>query len=122
MADKPKKNKESGLQPPIFDEASAVPATASITIDWEFYAHHLAESDLTDAEKQDFIETVIAIAKSFMDLGFGVHAKSLTCEQNPENVPLAGSDMLSSMQDIPNNQTQATDADALHPARTKEES
>ncbi|PHR55170.1 MAG: hypothetical protein COA47_14330 [Robiginitomaculum sp.] len=54
--------------------ATAGTATApALTIDWELYGKYLDESDLSDADKQAFIETLWSIVVSFVDLGFGVH-------------------------------------------------
>lgn len=36
------------------------------------YEHHLAEADLTDQEKREFIEALWYIIVSFVDLGFGI--------------------------------------------------
>lgn len=44
----------------------------TLSIDWELYGHHLDESDLTDAEKREFIETLWYLMVSFVDLGFEV--------------------------------------------------
>ena len=45
----------------------------SLTIDWEEFGHHLDDSDLSDEQKQEFIETLFGIMLSFVDLGFGIH-------------------------------------------------
>jgi len=45
----------------------------TLTIDLELYGKYLGESDLSDAEKREFLETLWAIVVSFVDLGFGVH-------------------------------------------------
>ncbi len=45
----------------------------TLTIDWELYGKYLDESDLSDAEKREFLETLWSIVVSFVDLGFGVH-------------------------------------------------
>lgn len=60
----------------------------SLTIDWELYGKYLEESDLSDAEKREFLETLLAIVVSAVDLGFGVHpvqqAAGNICEQQAE--------------------------------------
>lgn len=48
-------------------------APPTLTIDWELYGKHLEDSDLTDAEKREFLEIIWAIAVSAVDLGFGIH-------------------------------------------------
>ena len=45
----------------------------TLTIDWELYGKYLDESDLSDTEKREFLETLWSIVVSFVDLGFGVH-------------------------------------------------
>lgn len=44
----------------------------SLSVDWEVYADYLKESDLSDNEKREFIETIWYIVVSFVDLGFDV--------------------------------------------------
>jgi len=60
----------------------------TLTIDWELYGKHLDESDLSDAEKREFLETLWSIVVSFVDLGIGVHPlQQVTdniCEQQVE--------------------------------------
>ncbi|MCF6272995.1 MAG: hypothetical protein L3J37_07365 [Rhodobacteraceae bacterium] len=60
----------------------------TLTIDWELYGKHLDESDLSNAEKRAFLETIWSIVVSFVDLGFGVHplqqVTDNACEQQVE--------------------------------------
>ncbi len=60
----------------------------TLTIDCERYDQYLDDSDLTDAEKRQFLETLWSIIVSFVDLGFGVHpvqqACANSCEQSAE--------------------------------------
>ena len=60
----------------------------TLTIDWELYGKYLDESDLSDAEKREFLETIWSIVVSAVDLGFGVHpvqqAAGNICEQQAE--------------------------------------
>lgn len=44
----------------------------ALRIDWRLYEHHLADADLTDQEKREFIEALWYIIVSFVDLGFGI--------------------------------------------------
>ena len=48
-------------------------APPTLTIDWEFYGKYLDESDLSDTEKRAFLETLLSIVVSAVDLGFGIH-------------------------------------------------
>jgi len=63
-------------------------APPTLTIDWELYGKYLDESDLSDAEKRAFLETIWSIVVSAVDLGFGVHpvqqAAGNICEQQVE--------------------------------------
>ncbi len=45
----------------------------SLTIDYDLYQHYLDNSDLTDAQKREFLDALWSIIVSFVDLGFGVH-------------------------------------------------
>jgi len=60
----------------------------TLTIDWELYGKYLDESDLSDAEKREFLKTIWAIVVSAVDLGFGMHpvqqAAGNICEQQAE--------------------------------------
>jgi hypothetical protein len=68
------------------NQGKAGPPT--LTIDWERYGKYLDESDLSDTEKREFLETLWAIVVSAVDLGFGVHpvqqAAGNICEQQAE--------------------------------------
>ena len=60
----------------------------TLSIDWELYGKYLEESDLSDAEKREFLKTIWAIVVSAVDLGFGMHpvqqAAGNICEQQEE--------------------------------------
>jgi hypothetical protein len=45
----------------------------ALTIDYALYERYLDSSDLSEAEKREFLETLWSIIVSFVDLGFGVH-------------------------------------------------
>jgi len=60
-------------------------APPTLTIDWELYGKYLDESDLSDAEKRKFLETLWSIVVSFVDLGFGVHPVQQVTGDNCEN-------------------------------------
>lgn len=63
-------------------------AVPTLTIDWERYGTYLDESDLSDADKRAFLETLLSIVVSAVDLGFGIHpvqqAVGNICEQQAE--------------------------------------
>ncbi len=64
----------------------------SLTLDCELYQGYLDNSDLTEEQKQEFIETLWSIIVNFVDLGIGVHPLQQACEEN------------SPIQDLLNNQ------------------
>lgn len=49
------------------------PARNIISIDLKRYAYLLDDADLTDAEKEAFLEALWSIVVAFVELGFGVH-------------------------------------------------
>ena len=55
--------------PPGIGPTSALP---SLSVDWRLYEKHLANADLTDEEKREFIEAMWYIVLTFVDLGFGI--------------------------------------------------
>ncbi|MGJ8527453.1 hypothetical protein [Maritalea sp.] len=46
---------------------------SSLSMDWEEFGHHLEDSDLSDDQKRELIETVWNIMAAFVDLGLGIH-------------------------------------------------
>lgn len=59
-------NKNNGLSKTIND-------TKNLEFDWKLYEEYLDNADLTDEEKEQFIETLWSIIINFIDLGFGIH-------------------------------------------------
>lgn len=57
-------------QPAIHHTGAGRPA---LTLDVSLYEHYLAESDLTDEEKHEFLQTLWNIICEFVMLGYGVH-------------------------------------------------
>ena len=45
----------------------------SVYLDYALYEHYLAECDLTEDQKREFLDTLWSIIVAFVDLGFGVH-------------------------------------------------
>lgn len=80
--DKTKPTKPQSPEPPQ-DHNALWPA---LTIDYALYEQYLEDSDLTDEQKREFIETLWNIIVAFVDLGFNVHplqqALSNGCGQN----------------------------------------
>lgn len=46
---------------------------SAITVDYERYAHFLDDSDLTEEQKREFLQTLWSIVCEFVALGFEVH-------------------------------------------------
>ncbi len=63
-----KLNNQASLDP----QSVAAPYKA-LTIDYALYEHHLENSDLTEDQKREFLDTLWNIIVNFVDLGFGVH-------------------------------------------------
>ena len=49
------------------------PAKPLILVDYERYAHLLDDEDLTEDQKQEFLQTLWSIIVEFVSLGFNVH-------------------------------------------------
>ncbi len=114
------KQKNEGKAPLVGADGMQYP---SLSIDWEVYASYLDESDMSDDQKREFIETLWNIVVAFVDLGFGIHPVQQACEQNGKSDLNLTADLLSSLKDIPDNQTQypADNAD-VHCRADKEDS
>ncbi|MDF1669528.1 MAG: hypothetical protein P1U83_07935 [Roseovarius sp.] len=54
-------------------------ASPTLTIDWERYGRYLEDSDLTDAQKREFLQTLWDIVVSFVDLGFDLNPTQSVC-------------------------------------------
>jgi len=65
-------------------ESSAPTSRPVLTLDVALYEHMLADSDLTEDQKREFLETLWSIIVGFVDLGFGIDPVGLACGQNPE--------------------------------------
>lgn len=82
MADKPTNDFNNGLQPLGRQTGETANPRPSVSIDWELYASYLEESDLSDEQKRDFIETLWSIVLAFVDLGFGIHPTQQALEKS----------------------------------------
>jgi len=69
----------------------------SLSIDWDLYGTYLEDSDLSDEQKREFIETLWSIVVSFVDLGFGIHPLQQAlpdgCEQLSDLSEILASDL-----------------------------
>ena len=81
----------------VMSDAAAVVSRPTLSIDWDLYLEHLEESDLSDEQKREFIETLWSVVISFVDLGFGIHplqqASSDECAQLPDLSEILASDL-----------------------------
>jgi len=76
----------------VADEAAVPPPPAArpvLRLDVSLYEKHLAGSDMTEAEKREFLETLWSIIVGFVDLGFGIDPvrqaqDAAACGQNDE--------------------------------------
>jgi hypothetical protein len=59
----------SGLDAP----PSGAPPYPALSFDPEPYAQYLDDCELTEAQKQEFLEALWSILVAFVDLGFSVH-------------------------------------------------
>ena len=60
-----------------------------LKVDWEVYAEALANSEMNEQEKKEFIEMIWSIVVSFVDMGFDVHPVQQVYEQSKiDNEPL----------------------------------
>lgn len=69
---------------PPDDDISSSPSYPTLTIDWDLYGEYLQETDLTEDEQREFIETLWNIVVAFVDLGFGIHPTQQACEQQTD--------------------------------------
>lgn len=71
-------------------------ARPALTFDVGLYEKHLEDSDLSDAEKQEFLETLWNLVVVFVDLGFGIHPVQQACGQIEDDCGAKPPDLLSS--------------------------
>ena len=75
-------------------------APPSLTIDWDLYGSYLEDSDMSDEQKREFIQTLWNIIVNFIDLGFGVHpiqqAKQISSGQDDDLASLLQQSVVSS--------------------------
>ncbi|NKX63300.1 hypothetical protein HEP89_04250 [Labrenzia sp. 5N] len=57
----------------------------ALQIDFEKYMHFLDDPSISDAQKQEFIETIWSILLQFVDLGFGIHPIQQVIEEYDSN-------------------------------------
>lgn len=55
-----------------------------VEVDFEKYMQFLEDSDLSDDQKKEFLETIYDILLSFVDLGFGIHPMQHVLEEKDQ--------------------------------------
>lgn len=76
---------------PTPDEVSAPsPGKLTIQFDAREFAHFLEESDLTEDQKLEYIQTIWQIVLQFIDMGFGIHPIQQACGQFDDETALYG--------------------------------
>lgn len=79
---------ENNTRNKMGDTRSTTTGPPALSLDWQTFGKHLEASDLTDAQKREFIEVLWSLVVSFVDLGFGIHPLQLvmenSCEQQAE--------------------------------------
>jgi uncharacterized protein YeaC (DUF1315 family) len=66
-------------------EYFAVSAQRIITVDVAKYEQYLDGSDLSDEQKEEFLQAIWMLVSTFAELGFGVHPLQEACGKNNES-------------------------------------
>ena len=90
-------------------------STPTLTMDWEAYGHFLEESDLSDAEKRELIETMWSIVIGFVDLGFVVRSPDQACGQDAQAGAHRCGDVIDSLVDHWNDATNISGSEPRSP-------
>ena len=80
-ADEPVAPDHSGRQESAQDGDSSAP----LTLDFAAYAPYLEDTDMSEQQKREFLETLWSIIIGFVDLGFGVHPIQQACGKDGPN-------------------------------------
>lgn len=74
---------------------TTTPLTLSIDVD--LYQHYLDNSDLTEEQKNELLNTLWNIICEFMRLGYGVHPLQKILPENSKNDTISLPDMVACM-------------------------
>ena len=66
------------------------PPNLAIQFDAKEFAHFLAESDWSEDQKLEYIQTIWTIVLQFIDMGFGIHPLQQACGQFDATAVLCG--------------------------------
>lgn len=83
--------------------------TPSIAIDYALYEQYLEGSDLSETQKQDFLDALWSIMVSFVDLGFEIHPLQQAqahCKKNREQNGNSADHLFQSVQQMIDCETQ----------------
>lgn len=97
----------------------------ALTLDVALYESYLQDSDLTENQRQEFLETLWSIVVGFVDLGFGIHPLQQTgqgCGQDGNTLAFDPADVLSSTPTSQRNKNTRRAAHHTDAAQAKEES
>lgn len=86
-------------------ENKSIKQLHSLTLDLEKYEHYLANSDMTEAEKQEYLRTLWDIICEFVAMGFHVHPVQDAindtrppCGKHPKNGAVIGDASLNALE------------------------
>jgi|TARA_R100000501_G_C2577409_1_gene81955 hypothetical protein len=68
------------------EEPAAHHSTPKFSIDFEKYLPYLEDTEIPDSEKLELIETLYAIMRSLVDIGFDIHPIKHGCGQVSDEV------------------------------------
>ena len=68
----------------VLGDSAIVPPKRSLTVDVEKYQAFLDGSDMTEVQKEEFLQALWTIIVNFVDLGFEVHPAQEVCGKAPE--------------------------------------
>lgn len=77
------------------------PLFTNIKVDVKRFESYLDDPDLTQAEREELLETIFAIVLGFVDLGFGIHPVQQACEQNDIYSEIATLDLMDLLESMP---------------------
>jgi hypothetical protein len=69
---------------PAISETFSKSARRTLTVDVAKYQEYLDHSDMTPAQKEDFLQAVLSIVVTFVDLGFEVRPLEEACGKDGE--------------------------------------
>ncbi|MEL6502836.1 MAG: hypothetical protein AAFQ10_00140 [Pseudomonadota bacterium] len=85
----------------------------ALTLDTALYERYLADADLTEGQKHEFLQSLWSLIVGFVDLGFGIHplqqSGNPACGQNFDPATVLAADMVPSLMPL----EPGTDKDAV---------